>query len=187
MLEQDEEALRASKSGWRMMADDKPAPRTRTKKRRRPPPHDDHARYIIAIEDWDWGYSFGLAGLKDSPDPYMEHRHLTITGRLIHPTGLKIESVELSTLPNPDLDEHRRREHTPRAVGSLGAHDGRLDGLLSIPQDALTPVLQMLIAGRFKFVDMGGTKLRYRHALVKSFSLKTHPDEDDIPAAGEAT
>ena len=67
----------------------------------------------------------------------------------------------------------------------MSQHHGRLNGLLSIPKDSLTPLLQMLIAGRFKFVDMGGTKLRYREALARSFRLETHIDADDIPSAGD--
>jgi hypothetical protein len=58
---------------------------------------------------------------------------------------------------------------------------------LSIPKDALTPIPQMLIAGRFKFVDMGGPKLRYREAPVRSFRLETHIDEDDMPLANGET
>jgi hypothetical protein len=42
-----------------------------------------------------------------------------------------------------------------KAVGSLNLHDGRLNGLLSIPKDSLTPILQMLIASRFQFVEHG--------------------------------
>ena len=45
----------------------------------------------------------------------------------------------------------------------------------------------MLIAGRFKFVDMGAVKLRYREALVRSFRLETHIDEDDMPSADGET
>jgi hypothetical protein len=158
-----------------------------TKKRRRGPSQDEHVRYVVAIEDWDWSYSFGLAGRKDSFDPYMEHRQLAVTGKLLHPTNPSIQSVELWFLPTDDLDEDKRKDHAPKAVGSLSLRDGRLTGLLSIPKDALTPILQMLIAGRFKFVDMGAVKLRYREALVRSFRLETHIDEDDMPSADGET
>jgi hypothetical protein len=167
------------------MADDKPKPRSKKKKRRRVAPQDELARYIVAIEGWDWSYSFGLAGRKDAVDPYMEHRHLEITGKLLRPVDPKIKTVELWFLPSDDLDEEGRKEHTPKAVGSLSIYDGRLNGLLSIPKDSLTPILQMLIAGRFRFVDLRGTKLRYRQAQVRSFRLETHIDEEDMPSAGD--
>ena len=115
----------------------------------------------------------------------MEHRHLEITGKLLSPVDPKIETVELWFLPRDDLDEEKRKEHTPKAVGSLSLHDGRLNGLLSIPMNSLEDILQMLIADRFKIVEMGGTKLRYRQAMVRSFRLDTHIDEDDMAAADD--
>ena len=166
------------------MADAKPKPRTKTKKRRRAP-KDEYVRYLVAIEDWDWSYSFGLAGTKDSLDPYMEHRQLGITGKLLHPTNPSIAAVELWLLPRGDLDEDQRENDTPTSVGRLSLHDRRLTGLLPIPKDSLTPLLQMLIADRFRFVDLGAARLRHRQALVTSFSLATHIDADDMPAAGD--
>jgi hypothetical protein len=167
------------------MADDKPQPRTKRRKRRRSPPQDEHVRYVVAIEDWDWSYSFGLAGRKDSLDPYMEHRQLAITGRPLRPVDPKIATVELWFLPTDGLDENKRKDdQQPTAVGSLNLHDGRLNGLLSIPKDSLTPILQMLIPDRFKFVDMGGAKLRHRQALVRSFLFETHIDDDMPPTDG---
>lgn len=169
------------------MADDKPKPRTKKKKGRRERPQDDYVRYVVAIENWDWRYSFGLAGRKDSLDPYSEYRHLAITGKLLHPTNSSIGCVELWILPTEDLDESKRKNGQPNSVGSLSLHHGRLNGLLSIPKDSLTPILQILVAGRFKFVDLGGTKLRYRQGLVRSFRLEPHIDEDDMPWTGDKT
>jgi len=39
----------------------------------------------------------------------------------------------------------------------------------------------MLIADRFRFVDMSGAPFRHRQALVTSFRLETHIDDDDMP------
>jgi hypothetical protein len=64
---------------------------------------------------------------------------------------------------------------------------GRLIGLLPIPKDSLTAILQVLIADRFRFVDLGGGRRRHRQALVSSFSLETHIDADDMPSAGDET
>ena len=58
---------------------------------------------------------------------------------------------------------------------------------MSIPLDALVPILQMLIAGRLKFVVMRGSKLRYRSARLHSYTLGSKLDEDDatqLEAAG---
>lgn len=169
------------------MVDEKPKPQTKRKKRPLAPLRDEHVRYLVEIGAWDWSYSFGLDDRKNSMDPYMEHRQLGITGTLIRPVIPSARTVELWLLPRGDLDEDMRRNDKPTAVGSLSLHDGRLTGLLPIPMDSLTPILQMLIADRLKFVDIGGARLRHRRALVTSFSLETHIDEDDMPSIERGT
>jgi hypothetical protein len=118
-------------------------------------------------------------------DPYREYRHLRIDGKLLHPKIPSAETVEVNLLPRADLDQDRRKDDQPSAVGSLRLDGGRLIVLQSIPKDSLTPILQVLIADRFRFVDLGGAKLRHRQALVSSFSLATHIDPDDMPSAGD--
>ncbi|MHC2635159.1 hypothetical protein ACVME5_007844 [Bradyrhizobium liaoningense] len=108
-------------------------------------------------------------------------------GRLLRPTGLKTDRVEVSLFPSIGLEEERRKDFKPIAVGSIEAYPERLDANLSIPLDALVPILQMLIAGRLKFVVMRGSKLRYRSARLHSYTLGSKLDEDDatqLEAAG---
>ena len=42
----------------------------------------------------------------------------------------------------------------------------------------------MLIAGRFRYVVLQGTKLRYRQGDVQHFRLETTIDEEDLPSEG---
>jgi hypothetical protein len=164
---------------------DKPKPRSKRTKRLRAPSRDEYVRYIVSIENWDWSYSFGLDSRKDSMDPYMEHRHLKIGGKLLHPKLPSIETVELFLMPRGDLDQDRRKDDQPTAVGGLRLDRGLLTALLPIPKDWLTAILQVLIANRFRFVDLGGARLRHRQAPLSSFSLATHIDPDDMPSAGD--
>jgi len=90
------------------MADEKPKPRPNRMKRRRAPLRDEHVRCIVAIERWDWSYSFGLDSRKDTLNPHMEHRHLKITRKLLRPVNPKVTTVELHLLPRSELDEDRR-------------------------------------------------------------------------------
>jgi len=55
-------------------------------------------------------------------------------------------------------------------------------GNIGIPWDALTPILQVLIAERFKFVLMRGTRFRHRSAKLNSLRLEMRLTEDDAPA-----
>lgn len=122
----------------------------------------------------------GISTVRNALDPYHEHRHVEIKGRLLRPKGARTDRVEVSLFPSAHLEEERRKDLKPIAVGSIEAYPERLSAGLSIPSDVLVPILQMLIAGRLKFVVMRGSKFRYRSARLVSYSLGTKLDEDDF-------
>ncbi|MCS3498299.1 hypothetical protein M2189_002743 [Bradyrhizobium japonicum] len=161
-----------------MATEPKPKAVGKTKRRRRP--REEIVDYIVAIEDWDWGYSFSLNAERRPLDPYQEFRHLQIRGRLLQPAGLKPEEVEISLLPAPDLVGERRKAFEPIALGSLSVRTEGISGNIGVPWDALTPILQMLIAGRLKFVLMRGPRFRHRSAKLNSLRLETKLTEDDV-------
>lgn len=136
--------------------------------------------YVVEISDWDWSFSFGLDGTKYSGDPYSDFRHLEITGSLISPTIEKVEKVTVHLLPDADLNKSNRLEREPIAVGSLRLDDSTLQGLISMPLDALDSILLMLETNRIKFILMQGQKLRYRQSPVTNYSLQRELDEDDL-------
>ncbi|UPK31520.1 hypothetical protein IVB26_41495 (plasmid) [Bradyrhizobium sp. 195] len=150
-------------------------------------PREEIVDYIVAIESWDWGYSFSLNLERRRIDPYHEFRHLQIKGQLLTLAGMKSDQAEISLLPSFDLKEERRKDLTPVALGSLTVGPDGILGNIGIPWDALTPILQMLIAGRFKFVLMRGSRFRHRSARLNSLRLETKLTEDDVSIAEEAT
>lgn len=79
---------------------------------------------------------------------------MEVGGRLLRPTSLRTDRVEVSLFPSINLEEERRKDLKPIAVGSIEVYPGRFAANLGIPSDALVPILQMLIAGRLKFVVM---------------------------------
>jgi hypothetical protein len=137
---------------------------------------------------WEWDLSFGVNVPKYEDWQYSDYRHLQIHGTLLRPRKLKVETVELTVIPNIGPAEMEPRHDRPplRAVGSLSV-DGkksegtRLVGYLSMPTGALGPVLQMLIAGRFKYVLMDGEVMRWRKALIRNYRLTAEHDEADYP------
>ncbi|WP_354264814.1 hypothetical protein [Bradyrhizobium sp. GM2.2] len=106
---------------------------------------------------------------------------------MLRPTGLKTDRAEISLLPSPELVGDRRKEFEPIALGTLDVRTDVIYGNIGIPWDALTPILQMLIADRFKFVLMRGTRFRHRSARLNSLRLETKLSENDIPPTEEAT
>jgi hypothetical protein len=89
----------------------------------------------------------------------------------------------VSLFPSVNLEEERRKDLKPIAVGALEVRPERIDGHLGIPSDVLVPVLQKLIAGRLKFVVLRGSKFRSRSARLVSFRLDTKLTEDDDPGS----
>jgi hypothetical protein len=148
-------------------------------------PREEYVDYVVAIEGWDWGYSLSLNTERHPTDPYHEFRHLRIDGRLLHPKGLKTDRAEVLLLPTHSMQQEQRKDFEPLALGGLDAYPDRIVGSLGIPADVLSPILQMLIAGQFKFVLMRGSKFRYRSARLSSFRLEMKLTEDDMPMAKE--
>jgi hypothetical protein len=162
-----------------MAADPKPA----GKKRRRSPREPD-VYYVVAIEDWGWGYSLSLNTDRQPIDPYHEFRHLQVRGRLLHPKRLRTDRIDLTLLPSRDLDPEERKALRPLGVGSLDGCDDPITGLLPVPMDALPPILQMMIGERFKFVVTHGTKFSHRRATLHGYRLEKL-DPDDLPEGVE--
>jgi hypothetical protein len=122
-----------------MGAEPKQTPVRKAKRRRKPP--EEIVDYIVEIEGWDFAYWLALNTVRNALDPYHEHRHVQITGRLLRPTGLRTDLVEMSLFPRISLEEERRKDLKPIAVGSIEAYPERLDANLGIPLDALVPIL----------------------------------------------
>ncbi len=162
-----------------MVTDPKHKASRRATRRRKPT--EEIIDYIVEIESWDFTYWLALNTVRNALDPYHEHRYVEIRGRLLRPTGLKTDRMEVSLFPSISLEEERRKELKPIAVGAIEAYPERLDASLSIPSDALAPILEMLIAGRLKFVVMRGSKFRYRSSRLHSYSLGTKLEEDEDP------
>jgi hypothetical protein len=165
-----------------------PKPKAVKKKKRRRAPPQEFVEYIVEITGWDWGYSLLLNTERRPTDPYHEFRHLQIAGRLLRPAGLKTDRVEVSLLPTNDMSEEKRKAYEPIALGSLDALPGIIRGSIGIPADALSPILQLLVAKELKFVLMTGSKFRHRSARLTGLRLEMKLTEDDMPTeAGTET
>ncbi len=140
--------------------------------------------YVVNILRWNWSYSFGLNPVRRESDPFMEFRHLTVSGVLMLPQRHEDEKVELMVIPDQDLNASVRRQRVekPLAVGSLGRSRGFsiLQGYLSLPQDVLHTLLSMLVADRLKFVLLNGTRIGRGGARISSYRFCEVLRDDDL-------
>lgn len=158
------------------------AAKAAAKRKRAKARQDEHLHYVIEITGWDWSFSFGLGWRRDiDGEPYSDFRHLHIKGKLLRPTKIKANEAELVFMPTQRMNESERSKDTPNSVGSIQLYRGTFKPLLSMPADALAPVLQMLIGERFKYVVLHGDKPRYGHGLIRSYRFEMQMSEDDLP------
>ncbi len=141
----------------------------------------EFASYHVRITGWDWDYSFSVSGVKWEDKQFADYRHLTVRGVLLRPRRIKVEATELIFLPEALEMERRHDEPPPRCVGTLNIHHERLIGYLTLPLDALGPIMQMLTAGRFKYVLMHGEPMRYRKAFIRGYRFAESHNEADYP------
>lgn len=146
------------------------------------------AYYNVEITGWDWDYSFSANVPKYEDARFSDYRHLLVRGTVLRPRGIKAEVAELWFFPRIEPEDFKtgRDQPPPRGVGSLeiqGSSPDRrkLVGYLSMPKDALEPVLQMLLAARFKYVLMDGEPMRWRKCIIRRFEFAAEHDETEYP------
>jgi len=88
------------------------------------------------------------------------------------PGGFKYPDATLRLVANPSLDD--LIEQQPMSIGSIQINDQKFTGYVSIPSDQMSMLVSS--ASRLQFIELNGTPLRYRKALIDSVHLGTAPD-----------
>lgn len=140
--------------------------------------------YILQIENWDWSYSFGVNDPRYDDRPYSDYRHMVVRAKVLLPSRLKLkaELAELTFMPDVNASNlEKKPERHPLGVGYIDFRDARLTGGLSMAADALGPVMQMLVAGRFRYIVLDGETMRYRKARIRHYRFETQLNLEDHP------
>jgi hypothetical protein len=152
----------------------------RSKPKTRPSTQRENSvEYVVDVIDWSWAYSLSLnSGNHRNDDPYREIPHLRIIGKLLRPARIKTEVVNILLLPTSDMNEEKRKGSRPISLGAFDLCPGMIDGLIEIPSGALTPILQMLISNKLKFVVLAGSKFRGRSARLTDLRFAMRLPDD---------
>ena len=146
----------------------------RSKKRGRPRLEALFARYEIQITSWDFSWSFYLSDPKDrwqGKSHCKEMATLTLKGRVVEPEGFKYPEALLRVVADPWLDTLVEQ---PAAIGSVHINDKQFTGYVCIPSKQM-PML-VSTADRLFYIELNGTPLRYRKALIRELHLSTSPE-----------
>ena len=144
------------------------------KKRGRPRLESLHARYEIQITSWDFSWSFYLSGPTDrwqGRSHFKEMATLTLMGRVIEPEGFKYPEALLRLVADPWLDSLVEQ---PAAIGSIHINGKQFTGYVPIPSNQMPMLVSS--ANGLLFVELNGTPLRYRKALINELHLNTAQD-----------
>lgn len=140
--------------------------------------------YIMPIERWEWGYSFGVNNTRRLLQGiFLDHRHLIVYGKLIRPSLLKEENVKLSFVPSNVRDEAKHYTEAPPHIGSIWKdREARcINSAISMPEDVLPSLLPMLQTERLRYVVFAGTPLFRGQADIRSYRFAVGVDLDDFP------
>lgn len=133
-----------------------------------------YARYEIQITNWDFSWSFypvRPSERRQGKSPFKEIATLTLEGHVVEPEGFKYPRALLRIVADSSyvglIDQ-------PTAVGSVQITDDIFTSYVSIPSHQM-PVL-VSAASRLRFIELSGTPLRYRKALIDALHLNSAPD-----------
>jgi hypothetical protein len=135
--------------------------------------------FVVAVESWDWGFSFGVEKRSERDAPYSDYRHLHVRGNLVKPTNTRAKNANVVFLPSQSLNQSDRADRIPLSVGHLHSYRGVLDVGLSMPADVLPSLLTVFAADRAPYLVLEGTGSR-AHADIIGYSVETSLTEEDL-------
>lgn len=155
------------------------AKRLNTNKRKPGRPRVERVQHIIEIEDWDFDYLFGLGEAKLDHGPYFDCRHLRIRGTVLRPST-KASHAEIVCFPRKELNESEVDTAVqPKAVGYITNRGKDYSANLHLPAEMLVPVLQMLIAKRYRYIVIEASPSFRGESTVRHFTFSSTIGADD--------
>lgn len=130
---------------------------------------EDEIAYSIRITAWTLEYGFGRNVL--DPVQHSESGLLCIAGEVLKP-ALKGVSAFASEFHMVHWDQERKRGGTDLGrAGDLTRDGDTLNGSFIIPVASLPSVTTALAAGVIKYMYLRAPRLRYRKAVVSTYTF----------------
>jgi hypothetical protein len=131
-------------------------------------------QHVVQIDHWNFDYMFGISEGKFATG-YYDFRHIEISGTIVEPAGIKATKGQVTCMPDEDVAASPN--HVQRFVGHVYYRGEEYSAKLNFPRDALSPILQMLIAQRYRYLVFdaapGG-----RNAEIFGFRFAEHASQD---------
>lgn len=141
---------------------------SRKRKEKTQPP----VTYILDVKNFSSDYSFSI-GQKEDDSPYNEYRTIDIEGEIKITDSIKVRPATLVALHIMSSRMEIEPSFKPKCVGHLNYMDSKVNAFVSLPPDSVQFVLSILKSGKADAVDLFGTELYRKQALVRSFRITT--------------
>lgn len=138
--------------------------------------------YVMAIEAWDWDYSFGVSrSVHANMDIVTDYPHLGIQGTVLRPSALAPRSLTVTLIP--DRRNLERYRETPEWIGFLrrAGRGTEFEAILPIPADMLASVLGALRGRAFLYIILTGEPMFRSQAGIRYYALRERMEPDDLP------
>lgn len=138
--------------------------------------------YVMAIEAWDWDYSFGVSrSVHANVDVVKDYPHLGIQGTILRPTALAPRTLTVTLIPDRRGSEGYRE--APEWIGFVhrAGRGTNLEAILPIPADMLAPVISALRGRAFLYVILTGEPMFRSQAGIRYYALRERMEPDGLP------
>lgn len=139
-----------------------------------------YIEYVVQVTDYRLSYFHSLNTSKafSSDEAWTEHYTIQINGTLLAPKIKGVDAAQINILQHEQSIRNRLDDYCqdtpPKGVGSVRRRKEILDGLVSIPKDAIPTVISILQQGAF--ISLHGPKFG-RELLVTSLNFDTICEE----------
>ena len=142
-------------------------------------------QHVLKIENWRFNYSFGIGKTRFCPELYSDHRFLVLQVSIVAPKSIKATRGKVTCLAFDELIEGYKQPAAAtaqtRPVGEVGYRGSDYGATLTLPSDALPLILQMLIAGKYQFIEFDAEK---GGGDISSFGFRDYVGDEPALAAG---
>jgi hypothetical protein len=143
-------------------------------------PRVEKVQHVVEIESWKFDYMFGIDDTSFQRGPYYDMRHLQLHGSIIAPAGLKAAKGDVTCFPTESLvgASSARIPENIMPVGSLMYRGQAYAAYLYFPSDILPVILQMLAAGKYRYIIFEAAPGGQEAAIYYFRFAETFGDED---------
>lgn len=142
--------------------------------------------YMIDVVDWSVDYAFvGLERISlYGPRKHCEDASLTIYGEVTYPKYKNVSKAQVYLTAEPGMNDHWKNDYDGERSSTVGYIQILRDKITlhlmaDIPSRMYTNLQISLAAGKIKFIQAYGERLKWGRGCMHNISFSTKKEEED--------